>query len=120
MLRPCDLFGAFGAFRPGAIPVTDVFKTSFGYQIELELPGVVQSDIKFRQDGSLFIVEAVRPSRHPLGTSVVYSERHFGPVVRRFALPEFARITKIEALLKDGVLTLSIPINERRWRVKVK
>jgi HSP20 family protein len=117
MLRPCDLFGAFGSFRTHTMPATDVLKTALCYQIQLELPGVRQSDINFRQDGNVFVVEAVRSWRHPMGTSIVHSERHFGLLTRRFLLPDAVDVTKIEALLKDGVLTLSIPINRRPWRV---
>jgi HSP20 family molecular chaperone IbpA len=43
-----------------------------------------------------------------------------GTLTRRFVLPEFAHIAKMEAFLSDGVLALTIPTKEEKIQVTVK
>jgi HSP20 family molecular chaperone IbpA len=50
---------------------------------------------------------------HPDGSKVVHSERKFGEIKSRVSLPPSTDILKLDAVLEEGVLTLTIPVSER-------
>jgi HSP20 family protein len=93
-------------------PFTDILTTKAGYQIQLELPGVKKEDIAIELEKGALKVTATRKAIEPEGTKRVHAEREFGELTRAFRLPESAQLDKLEAVLSDGVLTVSIPKKE--------
>ena len=93
-------------------PFTDILATKAGYQIQVELPGVKKEDIAIELDKGALNVTAIKKAVEPDGTKRVHAERDFGELTRAFHLPESAQLDKLEAVLTDGVLTVSIPKKE--------
>jgi HSP20 family protein len=105
----------------GTSPVADVFVGKTGFQIQLELPGVKREDIDIRIANGCVNVEAVKKFAEPEGAKLARAERAFGSFSRVFRLPESAKLDKLEAVLSQGVLTLSIPKKETSHvEIKVK
>lgn len=93
-------------------PFADILATAAGYQIQVELPGVKKEDISIELDKGSLKVTAIRKAVEPEGTKRVHAEREFGELTRAFRLPESAQLDRLEAVLADGVLTVSIPKKE--------
>lgn len=80
------------------------------YRIAIELPGVAETDIDVTVDDGVVTVKGEKKtSREEKGETWYFSERQFGSFSRSFRLPADADEAKVEAVLKDGVLTLTVP-----------
>jgi HSP20 family protein len=90
-------------------PVTDILATRTSFEIQIELPGVKKEDIKIDLSQGSFSVTATKRLVESEGIKHIHSEREFGTINRAFRLPSSAQLDKLEAVLSDGVLTVSIP-----------
>jgi HSP20 family protein len=80
------------------------------YRIAIELPGVAEADIDVTVDDGVVTVKGEKKtSREEKGETWYFSERQFGSFSRSFRLPTDADEAKVGAVLKDGVLTLTVP-----------
>jgi HSP20 family protein len=100
---------------------TDILTHKGGYQIQLELPGVKRDDITIDIDKGSLNVTALKKQVEQQGFKRVHAEREFGSVTRSFTLPPAVQLDKLEAVLSEGVLTVSLPKKEEaKIEVKVK
>ena len=94
---------------PGWMPPVDLYEAADRYVITVELAGLSREDVQIHvQDGKLFL----RGQRPPVeATCEQYHrvERGHGQFSRTFALPLAVNVDAIDADLKDGILTISIP-----------
>lgn len=91
-------------------PASDASSDGEAYRITMELPGVEEGDIDIAvHDGVVTVKGEKSDSREEKGETWYFSERQFGAFSRTFRLPADADDGKVEAKLKDGVLTLSVP-----------
>ena len=91
-------------------PASDASSDDKVYRITMELPGVEDKDIDVSvHDGIVTIKGEKSDSREEKGEAWFFSERQFGSFSRSFRLPADAKGDAIEARLKDGVLSLSVP-----------
>jgi len=91
-------------------PKADAAMAEDGYEITLELPGVAADDIQVLvQDGMLTVQGEKRFDREEVGWTYFFSEREFGAFQRSFRLPPDAVGDRIDAVFKNGVLTVRIP-----------
>ena len=93
-------------------PLVDILSTKTGYQIDLELPGVKKEDISIDFDKGVLNITANKKALEIEGAKKVHAEREFGSLTRTFELPTNVETDKVEAVLNDGVLTLTIPKKE--------
>jgi len=94
-------------------PRADIIEDKDGYRIVMELPGVTQKDVKLTvHEGVLTVSGEV--VREELGEDSRYRmcERCHGTISRSFLLPDEVDGDKIEARLKDGLLTIQLPKKE--------
>lgn len=90
-------------------PASEASAKDEGYTISVELPGVEEKDIDLQvHDGVLTLKGEKKTSREEKGETWFFSERQFGAFSRSFRLPPDADQGKVEAQLKDGVLTISV------------
>jgi HSP20 family protein len=102
-------------------PLADILKTPSGYQVQLELPGIKKEDVKVDVQKNVLHVQALKHKLVREGSKLVHSERKYGPISAQFSLPPSVAIEKLEAVLEEGVLTLSIPVAQKeKERVEVK
>lgn len=105
-------FEPFGGFREPEqsrtwSPAVDIQETEESLQFHMDLPGLTKDEIFISVDEGLLTVSAERKN----GDAKEYlrRERWLGKVQRSFRLPTSVDPEKIEAKLKDGVLTLTVP-----------
>lgn len=82
--------------------------------IEASVPGFTRDEISVEVTEGAVIIRAERErDEERKDAHYYYGERHPGSVERRVQLPGISADTEVDAALKDGVLTLPIPIAER-------
>jgi HSP20 family protein len=91
-------------------PASEASVNQTAYKIAVELPGVAEKDVHVTVDDGVVTVSGEKKTeREEQGESWYFSERQFGSFSRSFRLPPDAEEQKVEAKLKDGVLTVSVP-----------
>ena len=90
-------------------PLTDVVETAEGIGLMMELPGVVADDVDITLERRVLTVRGRGSSPQPDGFRLVHMEFEPGDFERSFVLSEDFDAARIEAVLKDGVLTLRLP-----------
>jgi HSP20 family protein len=94
-------------------PPVDVVEDESGITLSADLPGLAKDRLQVRVDGDTLMVEGEASLDIPTGTEPVYAEVPPLFVYRRsFTLSRELDGTKVDASLKDGVLTLRIPKTE--------
>lgn len=92
------------------VPSFDIKETSNGYVFVADLPGVRQEDLDINLTGNRLTISGKRESEEKKeGENWFTSERSFGAFTRTFSLPEGVDGSGVQAELRNGVLTLSVP-----------
>lgn len=119
------LFSGFiangGGQSPGAFRV-DVKEKDNGYQIYADLPGVSKDDVNIDVQQDTLTIGAKFPQPSGDNDNPVFTERFHGEYLRRFHLSQDIDAAGIDAKMKDGVLTLSLPKKKEseKRRITVK
>lgn len=96
------------------VPLADVFETPEALVARVELPGVeAESLVVEAADGELVIRGERAQDAQAQEAAFHLMERSHGPFARRFPLPRGADGAAITAVLKDGVLTVTVPKRSR-------
>lgn len=91
-------------------PVADVLETAGEFRVVLELPGVCRDAVSVEARGRYLVVEGQRTFDKEAGSGVYQVlERSYGPFCRRFVLPKGVSRSEIAAVMKDGVLVVTLP-----------
>ena len=91
-------------------PASEASQAEDAYRIAVELPGVAEDDVEVVvHDGVVTVKGEKRVEREDSGDTWYFSERQYGTFSRAFRLPADADGDKIEASMKDGVLSLVVP-----------
>jgi HSP20 family protein len=94
----------------GAVPAVDVVEKDKAYEITAELPGLSDRDIEVTlANGTVTIKGEKKEEKEEEKQGYHLSERRYGSFARSFRVPEGADASKIEAVFKNGVLTLTLP-----------
>jgi HSP20 family protein len=105
-----DRLDRFDADRtPGWQPPVDVYETADRYVITAEVPGLSRDQIEIQVSDGRLVLRGVRPSQPGSCEQYHRVERGYGPFSRTFSLPQAVSSEGIEADLRDGILTISIP-----------
>ena len=94
---------------PAMAPRVDVIEDPMGISILADLPGVSKERLSLRIEGETLQIEGEVASDAPQGMEAVYAEVQVPRYRRAFTLSRELDTGKIDAKLKDGVLTLRIP-----------
>lgn len=90
-------------------PPVDIKETDDSYVVTLEIPGVNKKDISVEvQDNVLSIRGERNFEEEKKGETFHRVERSYGSFVRSFSLPSQVNADKVEAVFKDGLLTLTV------------
>jgi HSP20 family protein len=106
-------------------PSADASAKGESYEINVELPGVAEKDIDVSlHDRVLGIKGEKRTEKKEEGTTFYFSERSYGVFQRSFRLPEDADENSVQAVFKDGVLSIIIgkttAVEEKARKIKIK
>ena len=92
-----------------ALPAVDVFEDRSGITLLADMPGVPGEQLELKVEGETLLIEGAVQPRTPEGLEPLYAEVRVPRYRRSFTLSRELDTTRIEANLKDGVLTLRSP-----------
>jgi HSP20 family protein len=110
--------GAESVLRP---PV-DIYETGEGITLQADMPGVSKERLNLRIEGNNLLVEGSIGIAPQQQMTALYADVRSTVYRRSFALSNELEVDKIDANLKDGLLTVRIPKRAelRARRIEVK
>ncbi len=89
---------------------TDLIETDKDYHVHVDLPGVNAEDLDVTIVDKYLCLKAERKYVHEENTDKVHSmERAFGTMQRKIRIPANADMDRCETMMKNGVLTITMP-----------
>ncbi|XP_074299431.1 17.4 kDa class I heat shock protein-like [Silene latifolia] len=126
-----DLWDPFSNFTPSGALSGDTAafanarmdwrETEEAHVFTADLPGVKKDEVKVEvEDGNVLRISGERAKEKEEKTDTWHRvERSSGQFLRKFRLPENAKVDEVRAALENGVLTVTIPkVEERKPEVK--
>jgi HSP20 family protein len=90
-------------------PATDIFEDDEGITLQMDMPGASKDRLTLQVNRDRLDVEAEMRIDMPQDMEALYADVRSTRYQRTFALSGELETEKIEATLKDGVLTLRLP-----------
>ncbi|KQK04325.1 16.9 kDa class I heat shock protein 3 [Brachypodium distachyon] len=86
-------------------------ETPEAHVFKADLPGVKKEEVKVEvEDGNVLVISGERSKEKEEKSDKWHRvERSSGAFVRRFRLPENAKVEQVKAGLENGVLTVTVP-----------
>jgi HSP20 family protein len=95
-------------------PSIDVDETEQAYRVSAELPGLTEKDVELNlRDNVLTISGEKRTEREEEKGGRRYAERTFGRFERTIPFPTEVDAERIDAVFRNGVLTVTLPKSEK-------
>ena len=101
--------GTSPASRAGVFPAVNLYEVGDGYVLTAELPGLRAEDIDVSVERDRVTLRGERQIEYPKDASLHRLERSAGAFRRTVQLPVELDGEKVEAIYRNGVLTLRIP-----------
>jgi HSP20 family protein len=103
-------------------PPVDIFETSDGITLNADMPGVSKEHLNLQVEGNTLTVEGELEVKMPEDMEPIYADVRSRLYRLSFVLSSELDSSRVEANLKDGVLTVHIPkraeLRPRRIEVK--
>ena len=92
------------------VPAVDVRETDEAFTFSVELPGLAKEEIEISIEDKVLTLSGERKwEEEEDRNSYRRIERSYGSFSRSFTLPGDVNAEKVEAVSKDGVLTIKVP-----------
>ena len=106
-------------------PAVDIAEHDDAYLVKVELPGVSKDDVKITLESNILTIRGEKKQEKETKKENYHRmERSYGSFQRSFTLPSTVKSDKIDAVYKDGILTVTLPKEEeakpKQIEVKVK
>lgn len=106
-------------------PAVDITEQDNEYVVKVELPGVSKDDVKITIESNILTVRGEKKQEKNTKQGNYHRlERSYGSFQRSFTLPSTVKSEGIDAVYKDGILTITVPKAEeakpKQIDVKVK
>ncbi len=106
-------------FRPSVFPAVNVWESGDTLYAEAEIPGVTMEDIEVSVVGDELSIKGTRKPMPEGDYTFHRQERGTGEFCRFVTLPMPVNAEKVEAVLKDGVLSITLPKAEEAKPKKI-
>src|SRR4030043_417548 len=106
---------------PGGQLAIDVYQTDSYIVIQAPIAGIKKEDLDISIENDVVTIKGNREK--PLETeetNYFYQECYWAPFSREVILPDEGDPSRVEAVMKEGVLTLRIPRIQREKTKKIK
>lgn len=103
---------ALDPFSRASVTALDVYRHENEWCIEIDLPGVDPSRVDISCRDGVLLVRAVRARRPPGVATLEFAEREHGAFSRELRLGEELDFEKHRLAYHQGVLTISIPLQD--------
>ena len=117
------VFGDFGWSRGGDSspqvwsPAIEVTEREGKYVVRADLPGLSAGDVKLEITDDAIVLDGERKIEHDETKGGVHvSERRYGRFYRTIPLPEGAKAEEARAKFENGVLEVTVPVQEQQTR----
>jgi HSP20 family protein len=94
---------------PTYLPPADIYETKDAIVMLLDMPGAAPDSLNVSLDRHELTIEARTTPTAPQGYALVHAEYQQGSYERAFTLSDQIDGDRIDAMLKDGVLRLTLP-----------
>jgi len=104
-------------------PPTDIFETSEGLSIKIEVAGLREQDIEVKVNRDYLIIRGHRSDQHRESHARFHlMEIHYGSFERILRLPHVVEVNKIAATLQNGFLLVKVPIERsvEEYRIEIE
>jgi HSP20 family molecular chaperone IbpA len=95
--------------EPALVPPVDVLENEAGITVKADLPGVSKESLSIRVDGETLAIEGKVSLGEADNLEAVYAEVRTAQYKRSFVLSRDLDTSRIDATMKNGVLTLTVP-----------
>ena len=94
----------------GWSPSVDVYETEKEIVVEAEIPGATEKDINVEVKENVLTISGERKKESEVKEDRFHRiERSYGKFQRLFSLPDTIETDKVDAKVKNGVLTVRLP-----------
>jgi len=90
-------------------PAINVFETKDAFVVKADVPGMTESDVSVSVEDDILLVRGERKCPPPEGYKIHLRERFAVAFTRKLPLPTRVDVNAVSAVLKDGVLTITLP-----------
>ena len=98
----------------GSWPRVDISEEETSYSIKADLPGLDKKDMSISVEKGVLKIEGEKKEEVKREKGKYYHlERSYGKFSRSFYLPDEVNVEKIDAVMKNGTLELTIPKAEK-------
>jgi HSP20 family molecular chaperone IbpA len=103
------------------VPAVDIFEDAHQITVQAEMPGVSKDKLNVQADRNGLLIEGDMEIDMPTGMAALYADLQTTRYRRSFVLSGELETERIEASLKDGLLTVRIPkrVEFRTRKIKV-
>lgn len=91
------------------VPPAEIYEDADGISVVLDMPGVAKEHLSVTTDRNGLVVEGDAEIAMPEGMEAIYADARSTHYRRSFALTGELDTDRIEASLKDGVLSIRVP-----------
>lgn len=114
------LFGITPKSHEGSFPSFNIWETDNAVCLEAELPGFSTDDLDISIDGTHALTIHGERDQPEMEGSWHRCERAFGKFLRRFDLPAYVDIDRVEADYSLGVLSITLPKRKEKKARQIK
>lgn len=99
--------------RPTYVPATDIYQKEQNIVIMADMPGVDENSVHIHVEKNILTITGHTVPVIPEGFHLRYAEYQPGVYERSFSLADDIDLDKIEAAMKNGVLSVILPKAEQ-------
>jgi HSP20 family protein len=115
-----DPFRMFAQDMDAWLPHFEVRENGNAIRIMADVPGVRRDDLEIAVSGNRLIVSGEREAEQRAKDENVHAwERRFGHFMRSFTLPDNVDLDHVTSELREGVLTIVVPLKAGSERRKI-
>ncbi len=106
----------------GTVPRVNILETNEDFRVEVAAPGMNKEDFHLELDNDMLVIHSELTHKNESSDDKRYTRREFNyhSFKRTFYLPNTVESDKIEAVYKNGILSLVIPKKEEAKKKPVK
>ena len=108
------------AAEPALRPAVDIFEDKTGITVKADMPGVSKDRLEVHIDSDTLYIEGEAAISMPEQMQALYADVRSTRYERSFSLSRELDGERVDANLKDGVLTLRIPKREEHKPRKIE
>lgn len=105
----CTRTGGLCFPRARAFPAINAWENENAIFVEAEVPGMKMEDLEVEVLGHDLCIKGTRSEEHSEGANFHRQERVYGEFTRHLTLDTDVDSEGVKAVLKDGVLTVTLP-----------